>query len=200
MSPTAHITQRCSTPAIMTSLPTSNNDSDFDCVQQTTSFYEIPAEIRNEIYELAMPRREEVKLVVASPAWDSIMTTGVQPGITRATRQTRAESLSMFYANNVFEAFIERFDFRQLIHFVRCATSGPKPPKLDIHVKLLNRMTCFRGLLDLAYAWRKLKHQSVHITVHSCLFDGSRSRYQSEIVSEAFNIAERLDVQEPASA
>lgn len=74
------------------------------CVQQTISFTELPAEIRNWIYELAMPTKDHARLVVASPALDSSMVLGDQPGITRATRQTRAEALSMFYADNIFEA------------------------------------------------------------------------------------------------
>ncbi|KAK5728332.1 hypothetical protein LTR15_001467 [Elasticomyces elasticus] len=65
-------------------------------------FLALPAELRNFIYELAFE--------------DSISMGGIQPGIVRACRQTRAESLSLFYNTSCFafgnslSLFIAPFD------------------------------------------------------------------------------------------
>lgn len=94
------------------------------CVAQRRPFFELSAEIRNRIYEFAMPFKERGDAqLVASPACDDQMPWAVQPGITRASRQTREKLLQMFYANNDFRAHIEHLNFRWLIQWAKyCST------------------------------------------------------------------------------
>ncbi|GIZ43925.1 hypothetical protein CKM354_000713400 [Cercospora kikuchii] len=122
------------------------------CALQTSKFFELPPEIRNLIYELALPSKERnERLFITSPYVDNHMTLAVQPAVTRVSRQTRSECLAMFYANNEFSAYINRFEIRELLHFVRCITSGPTPrPQIRIHTFMMHNMGCYRGLLDMA--------------------------------------------------
>lgn len=71
-----------------------------------------------------MPSKERGDvLLVASPTSDDQMQSAVQPAITRASKQTRAESLKMFYANNELRAYVEYLDFRDLVRWARYVSS-----------------------------------------------------------------------------
>lgn len=161
------------------------------CARQTATFFEIPPEIRNIIYELALPSKERnERLFITSPHVDNHMTLAVQPAITRVSQQTRSESLAMFYANNEFSAYINRFGFQELLHFVRCITSGPEPrPRIRIHTFTMHNMGCYRGLLDMANDWSLLNYETIHLEIRSCIWLG-RNPIQSHLVKEAVISAE----------
>lgn len=163
------------------------------CAPQTSKFFELPPEIRNLIYELALPSKERnERLFITSPYVDNHMTLAVQPAVTRVSRQTRSESLAMFYANNEFSAYINRFDFRELLHFVRCITSGPAPrPRIRIHTFMMHNMGCYRGLLDMANDWSLLNYETIHLEIRSCIWLG-RNPMQSHLVKEAVVSAEKF--------
>lgn len=139
------------------------------CIQQTTTFTDLSAELRNRIYEYAFSHNDtDNALIVASPAFDEGMTLAMQPAITMLSKQIRAESLAMFYAQSNFVAYIRDFDFSELFQWVRCITSAPTAPRVRVHVKLLDWVRCEYQLLRLMRAWRDLKHETVHIEVHNC--------------------------------
>ncbi|KAK4498970.1 hypothetical protein PRZ48_009481 [Zasmidium cellare] len=161
------------------------------CIRQNITFQSLPAEIRNRIYELALPSKNngDPPLVVASPTWDNLMVSAVEPGITRACRQTRSESLKMFYEANDFHVYIERLDFRPLIAFVK-SKSNMISTKLRIHVYMLDRVTCYSGLTPFALAWNTVKRfELFHLEIHSA-FDGPGKR-QCSAVASAVGIAEQ---------
>lgn len=156
------------------------------------------AEIRNQIYSLSMPSvASGHKPVIATPFRQNTTPLGVQPAITRANRQTRAESLAMFYAANTFYAWIDRFNFLPLISWVKCITSNPKlpPPKVRVELRLMHKMSCYVDLEKFARAWRDLRHETVHVRVKTAFsylqpLSGWGSRRQCEAVVHAINEAE----------
>lgn len=166
-------------------------------VMQRIPFTTLPAEIRNHIYELALPSKE-VELVVASPFLDDLMALGIQPAITRTSKQLRSETLPMFYTNATFVAYIKGFDFSHLVRWAKNITSSPSPPKILVHVKLLDRISCVYQLRDLVRAWRHLDTSTVHLKIHNSYTPGARLVYrnmtldQRALVAKAVNAAETL--------
>lgn len=61
----------------------------------------LPAELRNTIYDYALVT--DTPLVISGPEPS-------QPGITRACKQTRSESLRIFYTRNSFSCVIQNYD------------------------------------------------------------------------------------------
>lgn len=162
---------------------------------QTTSFADLPAEIRNRIYHAAMtPAHDAAPLVVASPFTDRLVKLATQPAITRVSQQLRAESLQMFYTNHEFVAYIEGFDFSGLIRWIRCITSQNKSLKVTVHVKLLDQMKCSYDLADLVRAWRMCDASLVHLEIHNCYprAQPRRSFDQRALVVKAIALAEAL--------
>ena len=138
-------------------------------VPQTIPFTDLPAEIRNRIYELALPSAHRSdELITATPVKDEVLLFATQPVLTRVSHQLRAETLEMFYANNTFVAYIARFDFLRLIHWVRCITSGRRTSQITVHVKLLDRIIGAYDLLDITRDWRDLEHDNIHLKIHNC--------------------------------
>lgn len=168
--------------------------------QQTIAFSDLSPEMRNLIYSYAFSHDDA--LTVATPFLDEIMILAVQPAITRVSRQVRAESLAMFYAESTFVAYVRDWNFQDLFCWIRCVTRNPDPPKVNVHVKLLDLVKCEYQLLPLVRAWQDLSHRSVHLTIHNC-FDG-RSRHrlmhpafdQRVLVTEAIRLAEELKAEE----
>lgn len=164
---------------------------------QTISFLDLPAELRNRIYEHLLPLRQDWR-IIATPFRDDLMLFGDQPAITRVSKQIRAETLEMFYATNTFVAYIQDSDFDPLVRWVNCITSSATYPRVIVEVKLLNRLTCAYKLLDLVRSWRDVKHQNIHVRIHNCYrkVTGAvfrhASSYQRQLVANAFGIAENL--------
>ena len=167
----------------------------------------LPAELRNRIYELAMPSEyRNGHLVICSPPGFENTTSAVQPAITQISRQVRAETLDLFYANNKFAAQISRFDFLELIRFVDCITAGlPSPRKMKIHVHLMHNMctnifwggremnACYRGLIDFAIGWSILNFDTIHLEIKSGMGGNSKKNpRQSRLVKEAITVAENM--------
>jgi len=93
---------------------------------QTISFLDLPPELRNRIYELALPLKgRDHPLIITAPHLDQLMTLATQPSVTRLCKQVRAECLPMFYARANFAAYIHPANFQPLLTFVRCITNGP---------------------------------------------------------------------------
>lgn len=64
-----------------------NQAQQLPCTRQTQPFFELPAEIRNAIYELAIPSKHRGdSLVITTPNWDELMVSAEQPAITRVSR------------------------------------------------------------------------------------------------------------------
>ena len=163
---------------------------------QRISFTGLPPEIRNRIYELALPSKDE-ELIVATPFQDEAMSLATQPAITRVSRQLRLETLKMFYTECIFVAYIDHFDFLRFIHWARCITSGSPPPyEVTVHVKLLSRLGCIYDLLELVREWRAITHTTLHLRVHNCYAGGPVLRQpgfdQREIMVQAICAAEKL--------
>ena len=155
----------------LTNTTASGNDTPMPkvpCTQQTTSFFDLSPELRNHIYEavFAQHSARSNALIVASPSIDKGMTVASQPAIARACRQTRAESLSMFYATSYFEAYIADWDFKDLCRWVRCLTSSPDMPQVTVHVRLLDRIICEYQLLKAMRLWRDVEHSTIRVIVH----------------------------------
>lgn len=164
-------------------------------VVQRIAFTTLPAEIRNRIYDFIL--LSENKLIVAAPCYDDLMWLGDQPSITRVNRQLRSETLVMFYTINDFIAFVNDFDFTGLVRWAKCITSTPSPPKVKVHVRLLNDIRCAYQLLDLVRGWRDLEGATIHLTIHgrrSTVISTERSDDfdQRELVVSAIRVAEAL--------
>lgn len=73
-------------------------------LQAASPLFRLPAELRNIIYEMALP--EDHPISVGTTPWYSSTTvppgTGTQPALTRTCRAIRHEALPIFYAENVF--------------------------------------------------------------------------------------------------
>ena len=110
-------------------------------VQQRIPFTNLPAEIRNYIYDLALPSQGN-PLIVATPACDDLMLLGDQPPLTRTSKQLRTETLGLFYANASFVAYIENFDFTNLVRWAKCITSTSSPTTVRVEVNLMSRIKC----------------------------------------------------------
>ena len=68
----------------------------------TSPFIELPAELRNRIYEFAVIESDPIDLIVCCCKHCPHMAIVVQPAVTRASRQLREESLPIFYGQNLF--------------------------------------------------------------------------------------------------
>ncbi|KAF2159357.1 hypothetical protein M409DRAFT_30235 [Zasmidium cellare ATCC 36951] len=159
------------------------------CKQQTVPFLGLPAEIRNRIYHFALPStgKGDPPLLVASPVWDDVMVSAAEPGITRACKQTRRETLKLFYEDNDFHAYIEHLDFRGLIAWARHFNYTPK---LRVHVYMLNKAMCHIGLTPFAQAWRLVEHpEKIHLELHSSFLGPGRR--QCAAVAFTVNAAEQ---------
>ncbi|CAK1366965.1 unnamed protein product [Cercospora beticola] len=64
-------------------------------------FFELSAELRNEIYELALVKSEEIEITKETFA---------QPALLRTCRQIRAEAVQIYYSRNEFYTTISRLD------------------------------------------------------------------------------------------
>lgn len=117
-----------------------------------------------------------------------------QPSITQVSMQTRSESLPIFYGNNEFRAYIQHYDFKALVKWVDCITSVPKPPKLRLRVYMLDNMSCNIALRDLALAWRKIKHETIHLTIASAFPYGVSGKAQCMAVVAAIKVAKERRV------
>ena len=60
--------------------------------RQTISFLQLSAEIRNQIYELALPHEGE-DLIIPATNFDGAMTLAIQPALTRVSRRVRSDTL-----------------------------------------------------------------------------------------------------------
>ena len=64
---------------------------------------ELPAELRNRIWEQVIVKEGPISLAPASDLADGEeLETGAQPALSRVCRQIREETLPMFYAHNIF--------------------------------------------------------------------------------------------------
>ena len=163
-------------------------------VVQTLCFTELPAEIRNRIYELSLPKKTD-ELIVSTPFRDVAMTLATQPALTRVSRQVRYETLKMFYKNSTFVAYIDDFNFARLAHWAHCVTSGHSPPQISVDVKLLSRIRYIEKLLNLARRWREISHGTLHLRIHNCYAGRPVLRLafdQRELVVRTIELAESL--------
>ena len=164
---------------------------------QTIPFTSLPAEIRNRIYEYALPSSED-ELIIATPCRDDLMSLGTQPPITKLSKQVRSETLEMFYANSKFVAYIEEFDFKALIRWAASISPSTTVHKVTVQVKLLDRIRCTYYLLDLVRAWRDINHHNIHLRIHNCYTSRPRGALwnpnfdQRALVTKAIEIAEKL--------
>ena len=164
---------------------------------QTISFMDLPAELRNRIYEHVLASSQD-QLIIATPFRDELMSFGAQPGITRVSKQVRFETLEMFYTNSTFVAYIQDVDFDPLVDWVNSITAYGFSPKVRVEVKLLDRIKCAYELLSLVRLWKDTEHQTIHLRIHNCYTDGTGTVFrvagfdQRKLVAEAVNIAERL--------
>jgi hypothetical protein len=68
---------------------------------ERTHLLTLPAELRNQIWQLVVVSDVPLAIVGSSPE---------QPGLTRACRQTRNEALGFFYRKNTFNCTIANYD------------------------------------------------------------------------------------------
>lgn len=175
----------------------SNRNQATEVVPQRISFTSLPAEVRNQIYELALPSKED-NLIVATPFQDDLMSVGTQPALTQASKQIRSETLEMFYSNTNFVAYIQNFNFTQLVRWAKCITSTSSPPQVTVHVKLQSLIRCAYQLTDLVRGWRDVNSDTIHLKIHNdCLrslgpFYRIPSFDQRELVVRAIRAAEEL--------
>lgn len=168
-------------------------------VPQRIPFTTLPAEIRNHIYELALPSSEK-ELIVAAPFKDDLMALAVQPPITQTTKQLRSEILPMFYSDRTFVAYIKDFDFTPLVNWAGSITSTTQSPQItvEVQIKLLSRITSAYQLGGLIRYWRDINSSTLHLKVHNCYTSGLgrvpriKGFDQRKLVADAFNCAEEL--------
>ncbi|KAK5163244.1 uncharacterized protein LTR77_010830 [Saxophila tyrrhenica] len=118
---------------------------------QNIPFTDLPPEIRNRIYSLALPSTT-AELIIATPFRDEAMTLGSQPALTKTSQLIRTEALPMFYANATFTAYIENAGFTELSKWCKQAqeiTASIDVPYINIKVKLLGEIGCVCDLLGL---------------------------------------------------
>lgn len=85
----------------------------------------LPAELRNAIYQdVAVKKNNEVTIIRTSHDH--------QPGILHACRETRADALLAFYANNTFVVEIIDFDVRPLMGFYEAVMRHSPQPTGDL--------------------------------------------------------------------
>ena len=107
------------TTDISTEQPSSPNEVAFERPQKT-SFLDLPNEIRNEIYKLAIYDRDKGSVIL--PHWIHLVRSeyddeetdeeiGIpeEPGILRASKEIREQCLPIYYWNNTFEFRFGRF-------------------------------------------------------------------------------------------
>lgn len=112
-------------PVPVTQMPTTNPRR-FNPVAQTT-FLSLPAEIRNEIYSLALIEDEPVKVRTVEPYL-------LEPGLLAANKQVRSEALGLWYGENDFEID----GSSPAVKFLRSTSDGK-----------LRALRCLRILTDL---------------------------------------------------
>ena len=75
---------------------------DVEAKDTGTGFLDLPAELRNRIYHLALTRPDTINVTsfdIAKPQFNSSAT---QPALTQICRQIRNEALPVFYNQNCF--------------------------------------------------------------------------------------------------
>ncbi|KAI7491549.1 hypothetical protein KC357_g1752 [Hortaea werneckii] len=140
------------------------------CVQQTKGFLDdLSPELRNRIYRsiFAQHADRDHALIICAPHHDWAMTTASQPAITRVCRTVRKESLAMFYANSMFEAYITNWDIRKLCKWVQNVSDlSFSIPKITVHVKVLDRIVCELQMHLAMRLWRETKHNGVDLEAY----------------------------------
>ena len=135
-------------------------------------------------------------MIVATPFKDEAITLATQPAITLVSRQVRSEALKIFYANSTFVAYINDFEFQDLVTWAQCVTSNASPPHVTVHIKLLSSIACIFQLLNLARGWRGVEHSTLHFKIHNCYAGNSpviRNQFdQRALVVRAIRTAEDL--------
>lgn len=142
-------------------------------VSQTMKFTDLPAELRNRIYEFVLPSDEE-DLIVAIPFKDGAMSMGSQPAITRTSRMIRNETLPMFYATARFVAYVDNINFTDLAAW--CRTVAPTVETslsaamrpIDVHVKMITRPKSSEACLQMMRLWSRVPFDNFHLRVHTC--------------------------------
>ncbi|KAK5126081.1 hypothetical protein LTR85_011436 [Meristemomyces frigidus] len=81
-------------------------------VQQNSPLLNLPAELRNEIYDLALTPPADSRLDISKPKL-------IEPGLLLACKQTRREASPLFYANNALYGTIRNLDFDIVVHRLR---------------------------------------------------------------------------------
>lgn len=165
-------------------------------VQQRIPFTNLPPEIRNYIYELVLCSKEK-DFIIAAPFYDELMSLGDQPPITQVARQLRSETLGIFYHDNTFIAYINNFDFTNLVRWAKCITSSPSAPAVRVKVKLRDHIRCAYQLVDLVRAWRDINGANIHLSIYGrydvpLLTERAKEFDQRELVVNAIHVAEAL--------
>ena len=111
-------------------------------------FLDLPAEIRNRIYEHALP--QDAMLLLPGACTHQSVTSAVQPALTRVCRQVRAEALPVFYAENCFVAHVHRFDVGHFIHFMTAIGQEKRSMirKVILYLASQENAGCGQGLLQ----------------------------------------------------
>ncbi|KAI5363169.1 hypothetical protein Slin14017_G068500 [Septoria linicola] len=134
-----------------------------------TGFLDLPAELRNRVYELIVTRNQVIPLskvvgaaivIYSNPAREDSMSIFPRlPALSGVSRQVRTEALAIFYGSNTFTAhshfetktFIQRLDSRSLtmLRDVRATTYQISALKQIVKPNLHNLVNYYaRGFLS----------------------------------------------------
>ncbi|KAK4541976.1 hypothetical protein LTR36_007176 [Oleoguttula mirabilis] len=92
----------------------------------------LPAELRNEIYALALTPAPTSSLDLSKPKLK-------EPGLLRACKQTRAEAEPIFYTSTAFSGTIRNLDFTIVNHRIRHIHSLGIQTLAPIHLRIVGQ-------------------------------------------------------------
>lgn len=146
-----------------------------------TELLDLPAELRNNIWEYALSDPEPIRLT-----WSMVsgLSRVKQPALTAVSRQVRTESLAIFYHSNVFQAirfssiteFLRSLDQKQVKHLHHLRYDCTFRYLTDIEPTLKNMETDlktmgFRGTLKAKISFSGMKRWDAQTSIWVALQD-----------------------------
>ncbi|CAK4033259.1 Hypothetical predicted protein [Lecanosticta acicola] len=118
----------------------------FPGAERAFALLNLPAELRNRIYEYAVISSD--RLLVPSTCKHDDRPTAQQPALTKVNRQVREETIKTFYAENVFVYHIHRCDFEYMFEWMTAIGLENRSSVRKLQLVIKDRWTCGVGLLD----------------------------------------------------
>lgn len=97
-------------------------------LQPRTGFFDMPRELRDSIYELALVGKEPIDVLISPNSPTSFRPRGLSPALLRVSRQIYTEAITVFYGLNTFRATLRVHCFKPKDFSSKSMLSHPTLP------------------------------------------------------------------------